>query len=55
MRWLPCRRPFVIVGGELTLEMLDLRFNPSGLFYEAPLHMKALGGCFSLTISGVSL
>jgi hypothetical protein len=46
MRWLTCRRPFVITGGELTLEMLELRYDNEGRFYEAPLHMKALGGCF---------
>lgn len=45
-RWIACRRPFVMVGGELTLDMLDLRFDPGHHFYEAPLHMKALGGCF---------
>ena len=45
-RWVPCHRPFVVTGGELTLEMLDLRYDPTGHFYEAPLHMKALGGCF---------
>lgn len=45
-RWIPCRRPFVVTGGELTLEMLDLRYDESGHFYEAPLHVKALGGCF---------
>jgi energy-coupling factor transporter ATP-binding protein EcfA2 len=45
-RWIPCRRPFVVAGGELTLEMLDLRYDAGGHFYEAPLHMKALGGCF---------
>jgi len=45
-RWVPCRRPFVIAGGELTLEMLDLRYDEVAKFYEAPLHMKALGGCF---------
>ena len=45
-RWVPCRRPFVITGGELTLEMLDLRYDTAGHFYEAPLHVKALGGCF---------
>ena len=45
-RWVPCRRPFVVAGGELTLEMLDLRYDASSNFYEAPLHMKALGGCF---------
>lgn len=46
MRWVPCKRPFIVVGGELTLDMLDLRYDPTGHFYEAPLHMKALGGCF---------
>lgn len=45
-RWVACRRPFVVTGGELTLEMLDLQFNASANFYEAPLHVKALGGCF---------
>lgn len=45
-RWVPCRRPFIVTGGELTLEMLDLRYDPSANFYEAPLHVKALGGCF---------
>jgi hypothetical protein len=54
-RWIPCRRPFVIVGGELTLEMLDLRFDPTGHFYEAPLHMKALGGCFLIDDFGRQL
>ncbi len=45
-RWVSCRRPFVVAGGELTLDMLDLRYDPVGQYYEAPLHMKALGGCF---------
>lgn len=45
-RWVPCRRPFVVAGGELTLEMLDLRYDEAAKYYEAPLHMKALGGCF---------
>lgn len=45
-RWVPCRRPLVITGGELTLEMLDLKFNEIANFYEAPLHMKAQGGVF---------
>jgi hypothetical protein len=44
-RWVPCQRPFVVTGGELTLEMLDLRYDESGHYYEAPLHVKALGGC----------
>ncbi len=54
-RWVPCRRPFVITGGELTLEMLDLRYNPAGHFYEAPLHMKALGGCLLIDDFGRQL
>jgi DNA polymerase III delta prime subunit len=45
-RWVPCRRPFLVAGGELTLEMLDLLYNQVGHYYEAPLHIKALGGCF---------
>lgn len=45
-RWVPCRRPVVVTGGELTLEMLDLRFNELAKFYEAPLHVKALNGTF---------
>ena len=36
----------VVVGGELTLEMLDLTFNPISKFYEAPIQMKANGGVF---------
>jgi predicted ATPase with chaperone activity len=45
-RWVRIRRPVVTVGGELTLEMLDLSFNPIAKFYEAPLQMKANGGVF---------
>lgn len=45
-RWVACRRPIIVTGGELTLEMLDLKFNAFSKFYEAPLHMKALGGTF---------
>ena len=45
-RWVACRRPVIIVGGELTLDMLDLRYNETSKYYEAPLHIKALGGTF---------
>ena len=45
-RWVACKRPFIVAGGELTLEMLDLNFNAQTKFYEAPLHIKALGGTF---------
>jgi energy-coupling factor transporter ATP-binding protein EcfA2 len=54
-RWVPCRRPFVVVGGELTLDMLDLRYDLGGRFYEAPLHLKALGGCFIIDDFGRQL
>jgi hypothetical protein len=54
-RWVPCRRPFIVCGGELTLEMLDLRYNATARFYEAPLHMKALGGCFIIDDFGRQL
>jgi hypothetical protein len=43
-RWQRIRRPVVTVGGELTLEMLDLSFNHISKFYEGPLQLKANGG-----------
>lgn len=45
-RWVACHRPCVMVGGELTLDMLDLRYNATSKFYEAPLQLKANGGLF---------
>jgi len=54
-RWVPSHRPFVVTGGELTLEMLDLRYDATGHFYEAPMHMKALGGCFVIDDFGRQL
>ena len=45
-RWVPCYRPMVVTGGELTLDMLDLRFDKVAKFYEAPMHIKALNGTF---------
>ena len=45
-RWVACRRPVTIVGGELTLDMLDLIHNPVSNYYEAPAHLKAAGGVF---------
>jgi hypothetical protein len=47
-RWVRIRRPFVVAGGELTIDALDLTYTASGRFYEAPLHMKANGGIFLL-------
>lgn len=43
-RWLLCRRPAVVVGGELTLETLDLIYSETARFYEAPFQVKANGG-----------
>jgi hypothetical protein len=45
-RWARIRRPVVVAGGELTLDMLDLRFNPLSKYYEAPIQLKANGGVF---------
>jgi hypothetical protein len=45
-RWVRIRRPVVMVGGELTLDMLDLNFNPIAKFHEAPIQLKANGGVF---------
>ncbi|HKU23457.1 MAG TPA: hypothetical protein VJQ50_20765 [Terriglobales bacterium] len=43
-RWELCRRPKLVVGGELTLDMLDLGFNAATRFYSAPVQMKANNG-----------
>ena len=43
-RWVYAIRPFVVVGGELTLEMLDLKQAPGQMSYEGPFQLKANGG-----------
>jgi predicted ATPase with chaperone activity len=43
-RWVICQRPSILVGGELTIEMLDLQFNPTTKFYSGPVQMKANNG-----------
>lgn len=43
-RWVLCRRPRVMVGGELTIDMLDLQYNPASRYYTAPVQMKASNG-----------
>ncbi|MGA8044579.1 MAG: hypothetical protein WCA37_17425 [Terracidiphilus sp.] len=43
-RWVFCHRPTVIVGGELTIDMLDLQFNQSTRYYVGPPQMKANNG-----------
>jgi hypothetical protein len=45
-RYVFCERPTVITGGELTLDMLDLKYNPTARTYTAPLQLKASGGIF---------
>ena len=45
-RWVRIRRPFVVCGGEMTIEALDLAYSDALRFYEAPLHVKANGGTF---------
>ncbi len=45
-RYVRCERPTVITGGELTLEMLDLVYNPTARTYQAPLQLKSTGGVF---------
>lgn len=43
-RWIKIRRPFIMTGGELTLEGLDLVYDDTHKFYEAPFQVKANGG-----------
>lgn len=45
-RWVVCKRPQVVVGGELILEQLELIFDPIAKIYEAPYQLKANGGLF---------
>ena len=43
-RWIRIKRPLVTVGGELTIETMDLVYSQTVRFYEAPFQMKANGG-----------
>jgi predicted ATPase with chaperone activity len=54
-RWVKCRRPVVITGGELTLRMLDLDYDETSKFYEAPPQVKAMGGVFIIDDFGRQL
>lgn len=45
-RYVRCERPTVITGGELTLDMLDLVYNPTARTYQASLQLKSTGGIF---------
>ena len=45
-RWFKCRRPFIVSGGELSLSMLDLSYNPVSKIYDAPFQLKANNGIY---------
>jgi MoxR-like ATPase len=45
-RWVKIRRPFIVVGGELSIAGLDLVYDDVHKYYEAPFHLKANGGIF---------
>ncbi|MBU2991990.1 ATPase [Octadecabacter sp. 1_MG-2023] len=45
-RYVKCERPTVVTGGELTVSMLDLVYNPTARTYQAPLQLKSSGGIF---------
>jgi hypothetical protein len=54
-RWVRIRRPVIVTGGELNLQMLDLRYNVESKFYQAPIHFKANGGVFLIDDFGRQL
>ncbi|MBP0622289.1 ATP-binding protein [Cupriavidus consociatus] len=54
-RWVVCHRPVVLSGGELTLSMLDLRYDSAAGFYQAPPHMKANNGIYIIDDLGRQL
>jgi len=45
-RWVCCRRPFIVTGGELTIGMLDLGYNAMTKVYDAPFQVKANNGIY---------
>ena len=45
-RWILIKRPFLVAGGEMTMDELDLAYSQSMRFYESPPHLKANGGTF---------
>ena len=54
-RWVRIKRPVIVTGGELNIEMLDLRYNAEAKFYQAPIHFKANGGVFLIDDFGRQL
>ena len=53
-RWFKCKRPFIITGGELTLDMLDLSFNKVSKVFDAPFQLKANNGIYLIDDFGRS-
>lgn len=51
-RYVLCQRPIVISGGELTLDMLEVQYDPAAKLYRAPLQMKANNGMFIIDDMG---
>jgi predicted ATPase with chaperone activity len=45
-RWFRCKRPFIVTGGELTMEMLDLSYNSVSKVYDAPFQVKSNNGIY---------
>ena len=54
-RWVPCARPVAISGGELTIDMLDLQYDPVPGYYQAPAHVKANNGIYIIDDLGRQL
>jgi len=54
-RWIFCRRPCIVVGGELVPSMLELRLDDSSGIYAAPMQMKANNGIFIIDDFGRQL
>jgi predicted ATPase with chaperone activity len=54
-RWVKCRRPFIVTGGELTLDMLELKYNQISKVYDAPYQLKANNGIYLIDDFGRQL
>lgn len=54
-RWVLCRRPCIVVGGELIPSMVELRLDESSGIYAAPMQMKANNGLFIIDDFGRQL
>lgn len=54
-RWVLCKRPCLVVGGELVPSMLELRLDESSGIYAGPMQMKANNGIFIIDDFGRQL